>query len=528
MRTIIGIGARVMAACLAAAATCSTAASAQTAKLSPATMPQIGAVEERYQSYNVEMVEVTGGEFWKPYGPELGRSRNASSGSDAPADGDRALFKYRRPRDLANSRLRRLAAALRPAYVRVSGTWANKTYFADTGDEPAPPSGFSGTLHRAQWKGVIAFAKAVDAQIITSFAIVGGTRDGAGAWTTDQGRRFLDYTNAAGGRIAAAEFMNEPNLPAIGGAPPGYDAAAYGRDFKIFHAFARRAAPDMLILGPGSIGETKEDPSATDGGGSTVRTRDLLVASQPAGVDAFSYHHYGALSKRCAHVGMQTTAEAALSEEWLARTDGTAAYYRGLRDEFAPGRPLWLTETADAACGGNPWARTFLDTFRYLDQLGRLARQDVKVIAHNTLVGSDYGLLDDETLEPKPNYWGAMLWAKLMGATVLDAGIPVQTGLHVYAHCLRGTSGGVAVLAINNSRTQAASITIPLPAERYMLAAPSLASTRVQLNGRELTLDVDDQLPDLQAEQIPPGAVELAPPSITFLAIAGAGNANCR
>ena len=45
--------------------------------------------------------------------------------------------------------------------------------------------------------------------------------------------------------------MNEPNLAAMGGAPAGYDAAAYGRDFKRFHAFARAAAPDMLILGPG-------------------------------------------------------------------------------------------------------------------------------------------------------------------------------------------------------------------------------------------------------------------------------------
>src|SRR4030081_2768726 len=48
-----------------------------------------------------------------------------------------------------------------------------------------------------------------------------------------------------------------------------------------------------------------------------------------------------------------------------------------------PGKRLWLTETADAACGGNPWASTFLDTFRYLDQLGRLARAGVQVVAHN-------------------------------------------------------------------------------------------------------------------------------------------------
>jgi hypothetical protein len=30
-------------------------------------LKHIATVDERYQSYNVEMVEVVGGEFWKPY-----------------------------------------------------------------------------------------------------------------------------------------------------------------------------------------------------------------------------------------------------------------------------------------------------------------------------------------------------------------------------------------------------------------------------------------------------------------------------
>ena len=31
--------------------------------------------------------------------------------------------------------------------------------------------------------------------------------------------------------------MNEPNLATMGGAPPGYDAAAYGRDVRLFDTF---------------------------------------------------------------------------------------------------------------------------------------------------------------------------------------------------------------------------------------------------------------------------------------------------
>ena len=125
---------------------------------------------------------------------------------------------------------------------------------------------------------------------------------------------------------------------------------------------------------------------------------------------------------------LQTTAAAALSETWLARTDQTLAFYRDLRDELEPGKPMWLTETADAACGGNPWSSTFLDTFRYLDQLGRLARQGVQTVMHNTLAASQYSLLDENTFAPKAAYWGALLWRHLMGTTVLECANPERRG----------------------------------------------------------------------------------------------------
>ncbi|WP_414476065.1 hypothetical protein [Microvirga sp. M2] len=511
---------------------------AQPLPLKPADMPKVGMVDECYQSYNVEMLEVTGGKYWRPYGPALEAALRqpapapAASSGDTPAGMNPALYEYRPPIDLTNPRLRKLAAALGPAYVRVSGTWANTTYFPETEQAPAtPPAGFMGVLTQQLWKGVIDFAKAVDAEIVTSFATGQGTSDAAGVWTADLAKRWLAFTCAAGGRIAAAEWMNEPTLAAMGGVPQGYDAAAYGRDFEIFHAFARQAAPDMLILGPGSVGESTGDWAVAAGYGSDVllKARDLMAAIRPTHVDGFSYHHYGAVSRRCISTGRwtQTTPEAALTEDWLGRTDQTLAFYRQVRDEFEPGKPFWLTETADAACGGNPWANTFLDTFRYLDQLGRLANQDVRVVAHNTLVASDYGLLNDKTLEPKPNYWAALLWRRLMGPTVLEAGVPIHEGAHVYAHCLRGTPGGILVLAINNSRTQPSALDIPKAADGYTLTAPQLESARVRLNGQELRLGAQDEFPDLQGSHIPAGRVEIAPASIAFLAVPEAGNAAC-
>ncbi len=498
------------------------------ASVEPAKMARIGAVDERFQSFNIEMVEVTGGRFWKPYSKEVDALLNAPK-SGAPVGMDPALFQQRPPIDLSNPRLRKLAAGLGPAYMRVSGTWANTTYFHDS-DKPAPrtpPKGFSGVLTRPQWKGVMDFSRAVDAKIVTSFATSAGTRDPKGVWTPAQARQILDYTKSVGGGIAAAEFMNEPTFAAIGGAPKGYDAAAYGRDLAVFQPFLKKAAPEIVLLGPGSVGEgvSLAPPNM---GPAILKSEDLLKAAGPV-FDVFSYHFYGAASKRCASMGAasQTTAADALSAEWLSRTDTVEAFYAGLRDKFEPGKELWVTETADVGCGGNPWARTFLDSFRYLNQLGALAQKGVRVVMHNTLASSDYGLIDENTLTPRPNYWAAVLWRQLMGATVLDPGPSPAPGLRLYAHCLRGQAGGVALLAINTDRTAAQSLTLASAASRYTLTAQNLEEPVVQLNGSELRLTANDELPQLAGSEIEAGRITFAPVSITFLAIPAAGNGSC-
>ena len=501
--------------------------------LAPANMPRIGRVDERFQSFNVEMVEVTGGRFWKPYSqladPNLKPQPSAQqAGSNQPAGLNPALFQYRAPIDLTNPRLRKLAAALGPAYMRVSGTWANTTYFRNS-DETVPgvvPPGFKGVLTRRQWKGVVDFSQAVNAKIVTSFAISAGTRDAGGVWTPEQAREFLAYTKTIGGRIAAAEYMNEPTFAAIGGAPKGYDAAAYARDFAVFRPFIKQTAPDMLILGPGSVGEGGSLPPMAAG---MLKSEDLLKATGPV-FDVFSYHFYGAASERCArmHPEAGTTAAAALSEEWLSRTSRIEAFYAGLRDKFQPGKALWLTETADAACGGNPWSSTFLDSFRYLNQNGSLAQRGVQMVAHNTLASSDYGLLDENTLTPRPNYWAALLWRKFMGTTVLNPGPSPAESLHLYAHCLRDVPGGVALLVINADQAASRSLVLPTHADRYSLTAQNLEEKRVLLNGSELSLSANHDLPPLAGLPTPPGRLTFAPASITFLTIPNAHNPSCR
>jgi len=492
-------------------------------------MAKLGTVDARYLSYNVEMVEVTGGRFWRPYA-SLAR---AAANGEKPAPGDSQpgaasmLYEYRPPLDLSNGRLRKLAAALGPSYIRVSGTWENSTYFQND-DQPAlakPPEGFKSVLTRAEWKGVIDFAQAADARVVTSFAVSPGTRNADGIWQPEQAKALLDYTRANGGSIAAAEYMNEPNFPSAGGAPEGYNAAEFGRDAKIFGAFIRKESPQTIFLGPGSVGEgVSLMPAGAHMPQITFLHSDDLLQATGSIFDAFSYHFYGAVSHRC---GGKMEIGNALSSEWLDRTDKAEAFYAGLRDRYLPGKALWLNETGEAACGGDPFAAQFADTFRFLNQLGTLAQKGVQVVMRNTLDASDYGLLREGTFEPRPDYWAALLWKRLMGPVVLDPRAGDST-LRIYAQCMTGMPGGVTLLAINTDMTKEHGLTIAGEARRYTLMAEALSSEKTLLNGTELHAGADGSLPPIEGKPEQAGTLRLAPASLTFLTFPAAGNTSCR
>lgn len=509
---------------------CNPSASAQVA-VSPQRMKVLGEVDPRFVSYNVEAVEVTGGRFWAPYksAAQTAAAGASDKGSgDQPAGIDSSFFQYRPPIDLSSPKLRKLAVGLGPAYVRVSGTWRNTTYFQNNDDPPvkSPPEGFNGVLTRAEWKGVVEFAKAVNADIVASVATSAGTRDTNGVWTAIQAKPWLDYTKQIGAHIAAMEFMNEPTLLSFGGVPKGYDAASFGRDAKIFGSFLRRESPGTIYLGPGSAAEGLPLPSMPGGRHfDIVSTDDLMKATGPI-FDAFSYHFYSMPSHRCLGQGGADPKQL-LTSEWLDRDLTVYNFYAKERDAYLPRKNLWLTETGEGSCGGDTWAAEFADSFRLLDQFGALAQRSVKTIMYNTLASSDYGLLNEETLEPRPNYWAALFWKRTMGTRALDPGFVPAKNLRVYAQCMKDSNGGVALLVLNMDGASEALLKLPVAGERYSLSSPDIFGQTVLLNGKELRVGPDGTVPSIHGEPSHPGTTKFAPLTITFIEMPSAGNQNC-
>lgn len=502
----------ILALLLLSAAGCVAPATQGSDALDPASLPLLAEVDPRFQSYNVEMVEVTGGRFWAPYDDANGET-----------------YQYRPPMDLADQRLRNLAANLAPAYVRVSGTWANNTYVPLAGEVlDGPPDGFNQVLTHDQWRGLVQFAEAMDAPIVTSFAAGAGTRDEAGRWTSEQAQRFLDLTTAVGGSLFAAEFINEPSLVETGELPSGYDSEAFAADFATFNDWADSAAPGMLILGPGNLSEAALGPIAAENllapGG--VMSSERLIAATGGALDVVSWHFYGGSSPRCGGARGLDRRDAILDDAWLDFTLVAYDEIRALRDEHAPGKPLWLSETAQAACGGSPWAASFADTFRYLNQNGLLAQRGVQVVMHNTLAASDYGLLDEDTLAPRPNYWGAVLWQRLMGPIVLATPQDRVDGLRVYAHCLPDLNGGVGLLAINAGE-QEQTLAVAGEATAYVMQANDIYSEEVRVNGAVPQVDAVGRISGL-APHHAAGNLLVPARSIAFLSVPEAENPVCR
>jgi hypothetical protein len=115
-----------------------------------------------------------------------------------------------------------------------------------------------------------------------------------------------------------------------------------------------------------------------------------------------------------------------------------------------------------------------------------------------------------------------------MGSTVLDSGVPIQAGLHVYAHCHSGTRGGVNLLIINTDSNAPHALTLASASERYTLDAANLQDRTVRLNGRTLELSANDDLPRIEGVPTAAGALTFAPTTITFLAVPAAANSACQ
>ncbi len=502
-------------------------------KFDPANLQEIRQINPRLMSYNVEMTEVTGGTFWKAYTEgqiagteEFPKLEGGFSNHTAMA----GLMQYYPPIDTTNEKLIKLAKEFGPVWVRVSGTWATKTYYDFDGSTGGiAPEGYQSVLTRDQWANILGFVKAVDAKLLVSVSNCAGDHDeNNGPIKLAQIEKLFALTKELGGTIDALEFMNEPNMLQTSGAPVGYDFPDFIRDQDIINGWVRENYPECLVVGPCNTGltdETPDNPMAKMGAGMgnmfKMGTAHDLLRGHQVKMDVYSYHYYNGISERLA--AMMPTghwpAEAAHTDAYLQVAPGICYMNIPVRDQYVPGAEMWVTESGDAGGGGDTWASTYLDVLRTLNELGSFCTLTNGVIFHNTLASSDYGFLQHSTFDPRPNYFAVLLWTRLMGNTAYACSNPNVEGAHLYCHSRKDGKEGYSYLLINNSLTDATTVELPSEATLYELSGNGNMRNKVMyLNGRPLVLGENDELPSLEGEKVS-GTISVAPGSCAFIVI---------
>lgn len=459
----------------------------RTVRITIATDAPVAQVSERYLSVAVDTAQVIGATFWSPDGDvEMGA-------------GEARVPPY----DFERLRLRRLAAELAPAYLRIGGTTADDVYY-DLDDPPldAPPEPYKWSMTQAQWAGLVAFATDLGFEVLFTINAGPATRDSEGRWTPDNARPLLEHARERGDPVALWELGNEVNaFPAL----YGLDAYVSGSEFALDVA-AFRALVDEVFGDERSVRVGAPSSAFWPRVGEVNAVFEDVLAGAGEHLDVATWHYYPQQSRRCPIATRRAGDLLLMEPENLDEAHRWADLVESARDTYAPSAEVWLGESGGAQCGGEPGeSDTFASSFWWLDQLGLLARRGQQVVVRQTLSGSDYGLLEDATLQPRPDYWASLLWRRLMGRRVLAAEtLDEEPLLRAYAHCLRNpgdeATGGIALLLINLDRDASQRVVLDgVSASQwaiYAVDAEDVRSRVVRLNGVVLS-DDDGRVPEL-------------------------------
>ena len=473
----------------------------RTSTLTLDTNTTIAETDPRYLSVAVDTAQVVGGEFWARDG-----SVGIVGGMPVP------------PYDFTRLRLRALAAELAPGFLRIGGSDADLAYF-DFSDDPLTheeaPEGYSWVFTREQYDGVFEFADALGFSVMLTLNGGPGPRDDEFVWQPDQAQVVLDYTNEQGHEVALWELTNEPN-----GFVLFHEEHLTGErlaaDYAVFAPTVRAVFPEARIGGPSNafwpvVGE----PNPT--------FEEFFAAGGGTDLDVVSWHFYPQQSIRCPVMSRVAEEETLMN----ARGLNEVARWSETAEEAAQSidAEVYLGESGHAQCGGAPGlSDAFAGSFWWMDQLGQLAARGTRAVVRQTLSGSDYGILDDDTLDPRPDYWTSVLWMRLMGTRVLAVSQD-DVDLRTYAHCTPGRAGAITLLLINLGTSP---ITVELSGqsqERYVVTGESLTTQSIELNGRTL-VDTDGVLPALDPVASSDD-LELPARSIAFVVVSDAAAAAC-
>ncbi|KAK8334902.1 hypothetical protein V6Z12_A09G017900 [Gossypium hirsutum] len=235
-------------------------------------------------------------------------------------------------------------------------------------------------------------------------------------WKSQNARDFMKYTISKGYKVDSYEFGNQLSGAGMGGS---VEAEQYGKDIVVLKNLVKESHPDPKtqpnVLGPSGYYDEKWFNSFLEVSGHDV-------------VDGVTHHIYN------------------------LRPGDDPNMITKIQD------PSYLNQVAQTYKGVLNIVELF-SLNMYLDQLGMASTYNHKVFCRQTLISGNYALLNTTTSIPNPDYYGALLWHRLMGSTVLAVTQESNPNLRVYAHCAK-KKPGISIIFINLSKDSSFNVTL--------------------------------------------------------------------
>ncbi|TYI63212.1 hypothetical protein E1A91_D09G004000v1 [Gossypium mustelinum] len=251
-----------------------------------------------------------------------------------------------------------------------------------------------------------------------------------GDWNSQNARDFMKFTISRGYKVDSYEFGNQLSGAGMGAM---VEAEQYGKDV---------IALKNIVLGPSGFYDEKWFNSFLEVSGQEV-------------IDRVAHHIY--------NLGPGDDLNLITKIQDPSYLNQVAQTYRGvfnIVNKFKPQSGAWVSKSGGALQGGaKDVSPTFADGFWYFDQLGMASTYNHKVFCRQTLIGGNYALLDTTTFIPNPDYYGALLWHRLMGSIVLAVTQESNPNLRIYAHCAK-KKPGISIIFINLSNDSTFDVTL--------------------------------------------------------------------
>ncbi|KAM3359120.1 heparanase-like protein 2 [Capsicum galapagoense] len=442
--------------------------------------------------------------------------------------------------DLKNKILANAVKAFKPLRIRIGGSLQDQVYYK-VGKYPKQCSNFEkksdglfgfgdGCLHMNRWDELNDLFNQTGAAITFSFnALLGRIPSDEhntlweGDWNQFNAKSLMKYTIEKGYKIDSYELGNEL---CGGGVAARIKPHQYGKDVKKLKRLVTHMYPNPAdrpkILAPGGFYDEKW-------------FQEFLLATGPGVVDGLTHHIYNL------GAGVDPTLLDKLQNPFFLSQ--VAQAFKNVENDaklFSPSSGPWVGEAGGAYnSGGKHTSHTFVNGFWYLDQLGMTSTFNHKVYCRQSLIGGNYGLLNTTSFIPNPDYYGALLWHKLMGKNVLSATHEGSPYIRTYAHCSK--TSGITVLLINMDKSTTFDVSavddlnihpVVYPEsvesihqrEEYHLTPKdgNIQSDVLLLNGTPLKLTSSLDIPEMNPKLVDPTfPISVAPQSIVFATLRG-------